>query len=418
MKRSEVVKYFLIIFINIFFIFNLRSQDSNVSLSEKIYPYIRYDSSQLENFGENKNLIVFFNKLDSLCVSRNSGLSVLHIGASHVQAGVWTLELRKLFETACPDIKSSIGFVFPFSVANTNHPYYYSSSTKGMWKTDKITDRNIRQEIGLSGITTCTTDDYAEIEIRFNERAEIEKHKFNKITIFHNVEDMCYNIKVGHSEFLDTVLLNYEAGATEFYFSTQIDSLKLIIEKIDSCNGEFCFYGAYLENTFPGITLSGIGINGASTKSYLKAKLFSKHLSIIKPDLVFLSIGVNDAADKDYSKEIYEANYDTIINQILNVNPDCAIIFTTNNDFYSYGGKQNKNQESIYEAMSGLSGRYGASIWNLFDVMGGYGSVDMWRKDNLAKSDRIHFTNDGYILVARLLFEAVMKDYENYLKNL
>ena len=130
---------------------------------------------------------------------------------------------------------------------------------------------------------------------------------------------------------------------------------------------------------------------------------------------MIFSIGVNDAAGKSFSKWMYVANYKKIANQILEVNPDCAFIFTTNNDFYHYRGGVNQHYGEVYEAMVELSKYYNASVWNMFKAMGGYKSINYWRNDKIANKDRIHFTREGYRIVAGLLFDAIIEDYEKHI---
>ena len=59
------------------------------------------------------------------------------------------------------------------------------------------------------------------------------------------------------------------------------------------------------------------------------------------------------------------------------------------------------------EIAAGCDGAY----WDLYDIMGGAGSMDAWVNANLARTDRIHFTPDGYTILGNLLFNALMDAY-------
>ncbi len=395
----------------------LSAQYSKVPYSKKTYTYIQYDSCYLEHPLENPNLNTFYNKLDKLYFTGTGQVKIMQIGGSHIQAGIWSFELRKHFESLNPNIEGYPGLVFPFSLAKTNHPYYYRSECEGDWEISKITDKVPIDSIGLSGITARTNDSLASIKIIFYPVADIAKRSFDKISVFHNIEDTSYLLSIMPIDAVDTSFINYETQATEFYLKNSLDTLEIRFIKQDTSDNPLFFYGAFLENSLPGIQYTGIGINGAATSSYLKAELFETHLKAIKPDLVVFSIGVNDAVGKSFSKRTYINNYKIIADKILEVNPDCAFIFTTNNDFYHYRGGVNQHYKDIYEAMISLSQFYNASVWNMFKIMGGYKSINYWRNDNLGKRDRIHFTKEGYIVVAGLLFDAIMQDYENYLEK-
>ncbi|MDD2633881.1 MAG: GDSL-type esterase/lipase family protein [Bacteroidales bacterium] len=395
----------------------LSAQYSKVPYSKKSYTYIQYDSCYLEHALENPNMNNFYNKLDKLYFSGTGQVKIMQIGGSHIQAGIWSFELRKHFESLISNIEGYPGLVFPFSLAKTNHPFYYRSECEGDWEISKVTDKVPIDSIGLSGITARTNDSLASIKIIFYPIADITKRSFDKVSVFHNIEDTSYHLSIMPLDAVDTSFVNYKTQATEFYLKNKLDTLEIRFVKQDTSNNPLVFYGAYLENSLPGIQYTGIGINGAATSSYLKAELFTPHLKVVKPDLVIFSIGVNDAAGKSFTKWTYINNYKKIASKILEVNPDCAFIFTTNNDFYHYRGGVNQHYKDVYQAMKYLSQVYDASVWNMFKVMGGYKSINYWRNDKLGKRDRIHFTKEGYTVVAGLLFDAIMHDYENYLEK-
>lgn len=417
-RKQNKAYIFLILIIITFLQLDVSAQDKILPYSVNTYRYINYDSCFLENFGNNIQMEMFYEKLDDLCMEGKGQISILHLGGSHIQAGFWSWELRKRFESLCPGMEGAPGMVFPFSIAATNHPYYYKSSFTGKWEIAKITDKEPVEKIGLAGITAFTEDSVAEIKISFNPAANIGKHQFNKISIFHNVEDTSYLLSVSPVEFLDSCTENLVVGVSEYYFSKDLDSVKIRVVKQDTSQSKFCFYGAYLQNSQPGIIYTGIGINGASTHSYLKAEYFEQHLNLINPDLAILSIGVNDASGPAFSEDNYVNNYRKIIAMIREVNPNCAIIFTTNNDFYYYRGGSNTNYNEVYSGMVKLAENYGCSVWNMFKVMGGLKSINLWKKDKLANNDRIHFTKEGYSVIAGLLFDAILRDYETHLRKL
>ena len=171
-----------------------------------------------------------------------------------------------------------------------------------------------------------------------------------------------------------------------------------------------------VEDSLPNVNFITIGTNGASTESYVKEKLLLKQMDAVNPDLAIIALGVNDASGKNFSKDRFVQNYRKIVDAILAVNPDCAIIFVSNNDFCGYRTGHNNNQPLVVEAMKELCKRYHASLWNLYAVMGGSKSIYTWQKHGLANTDRIHFTNDGYMLEGDLLFGAILREYEKHLK--
>ena len=62
-----------------------------------------------------------------------------------------------------------------------------------------------------------------------------------------------------------------------------------------------------------------------------------------------------------------------------------------------------------------LAKKHNGAVWDMFQVMGGLKSANIWMARGLLKRDRIHFTREGYNLIGDLLFNAIMEAYENYL---
>ena len=67
--------------------------------------------------------------------------------------------------------------------------------------------------------------------------------------------------------------------------------------------------------------------------------------------------------------------------------------------------------------MQKLALKYGGGVWDMYGLMGGLGSIKQWEKAGLAKRDKIHFTKAGYETVGDLLFEALIKSYNDYLEQ-
>jgi hypothetical protein len=56
----------------------------------------------------------------------------------------------------------------------------------------------------------------------------------------------------------------------------------------------------------------------------------------------------------------------------------------------------------------------GAAFWNMYDVMGGKGSMTKWVNSGLAGSDYVHFTPAGAKKMAHMLYETLQFYYKFY----
>jgi len=323
--------------------------------------------------------------------------------------------MRTNFQQFSPNLNGGRGFLFPYRLAHTNNPYYYKVTSKGEWKGFRNSVNKHKSIWGVSGITATTEDTLSSFKIIF--RGEnTPKYDFNSIKIFHNMDSNSFCIDLVNDT-PSTIEINYEIGYTEFKFDGYRDSLEFKIFKTEANQTHFSLYGISLDNDDPGIVYNSIGVNGASTKSYLRAKLFRKHLKAIQPDLVIFCIGINDAYDPDFCTTCYENNYDTLVSWIKSVNPTAQFLFVTNNDSYYKRRYPNKRALKAREIMIKLAKKYHAGMWDMFNVMGGLGAIKTWENNGMAKRDKIHLTKKGYVLMGDLMFSAIVKEYNKYLRT-
>ncbi|MBO6024960.1 MAG: hypothetical protein J6P83_08930 [Bacteroidales bacterium] len=389
--------------------------------------FAHLDRNRIIYPGDSLDMERFFEKLDSVLFLGQGNLSIMHIGGSHVQAGVFTQQFRNDLLGIAPDLIGGQYFVFPFAAGGTNNPSHFRVSSTGSWDycrnaVRKETDKRM----GLAGAAITTTDADASVSIVTRERrvtAISPRFEFNKVTLigFSETEDVVpvigykgKTLQGTHDESQDTYT---------FQLPALTDSICIFFEAMP---GEFTLTGVLLDNGMPGISLHGVGVNGASLPSYLRCDDFERDLKLIKPDLVIFGIGINDAAEKDFDVTYFKRNYDALIRIIKRVNPDCALLFVTNNDSYKYvkGRKKrrgyyevNPNGLIVEQAFMELGKQHNAAVWDQFDVMGGLYSMKDWENAGLAQRDKIHFTGDGYKLIGDLLYNALISRYLEHVKT-
>jgi len=368
----------------------------------------------------------FFSKLDSVVFLGEGNVSIMHIGGSHVQAGVFTQQFRDNLLSISPDLIGGQNFVFPFTAGGTNNPSHFMVSSTGEWTYCRnAVRRETDKRMGLAGAAVTTADPEASISIVTRERYPSDNQPdfdFNKVTV------------IGFSEIGDVVpKLSYDGdtlqGEYDEWLSTYVFQLPDFTDSVCICfnfkEGEFTLTGVLLENGMPGVSVHGVGVNGASVSSYLRCDDFERDLNLIKPDLIIFGIGINDAAEPDFDKEVFKQNYGELIGIMQNVNPDCALLFVTNNDSFKRKRVKKKrvyevntNGKVVQQAFMEMGEQYGAAVWDQFDVMGGLCSMQKWEKEGLAQKDKVHFTHDGYRLMGDLLYNALIEKYIQHIKSI
>jgi lysophospholipase L1-like esterase len=104
-----------------------------------------------------------------------------------------------------------------------------------------------------------------------------------------------------------------------------------------------------------------------------------------------------------------------LISSFLNANPDACVLFVTNNDTYYQKKYPNKNALKVQDSMYRLAAKYDGAVYDLFEIMGGLGSIKQWQHAQLAASDKIHLSKKGYELQADLMTIAFREAFGDYL---
>lgn len=380
------------------------------------YSFTHFDRNHLIYPGDSLSMEIFFDKLDTLFFTGKGHVNIMHIGGSHVQAGVFSQQVRDNLLNLFPGITAGRGLVFPFMKTNT--PSSYCISYTGEWEYARNA-LPFQTRMGLAGASTTTSDPEASFSIVTREKAPRD---ITPVFDFNLVKVIGYGDLVPVVHFnKDTITGTYneEEGAYTFILPDYTDSLYV---DFNHKAGTFTVTGVYLDNGMPGITYHGIGINGARVDSYLKCEDLKRDLRLVNPDLVIFGIGINDAAGDNFSKDRFVNDYSMLIDTILDVNPNCALLFVTNNDSYRLINKKKKkyevntNGKLAEQAFMELGRKYNGAVWDFFDIMGGLKSMQKWEEAGIAQKDKVHFTSAGYALIGDLLFNALMEKYSEHLK--
>lgn len=229
------------------------------------------------------------------------------------------------------------------------------------------------------------------------------------------------------AEKLNKPAVNYAEGeidATNYANEHCIEQTAVPDSVKKNARPRFTLTGILTETDAPGITYTGVGINGAKVHDYFEevCPQFEKELSFYKPDLVIFAIGINDANVEKFNDKQFKDDYDKLIARIKKVNPNVAIIFETNNDMYRKVKKkrfvQHPNGDVARKAFFALAEKHKAGVWDKFGIMGGLGSMAKWEKADLAKADKVHFKLSGYNLLGDLFYKAIINSYQEHIANL
>lgn len=386
-----------------FMCFHLKAQP-------KQYPFINDGQSKILFSKDSSAFLNFYNKIDDLREGKRNKVSVVHFGGSHIQAGFWTEVLMDGFQKT-GNFEGGGTYVFPFNIVKSNSPHFFKSFTTGTWiRKRNALAKEMCENLGLSGMAGITND--SANTFGFKLLKNNHHQSFNSLKVYHNFNPS-FELSIADTAHFKYVRKEYKAKSyTEFVFETAIDSVNFSLIRKDTIIKDFMLRGFSIENSKPGFYYAPIGVNGATTASYLRCQDFVNELTTIAPDLVIFSLGVNDTHDSNFSKQKFMQNYDSLISLVKTASPNCTFLFTTVTDNYINRKTANKRPIKAQEAMFELMEKHHVAVYDLYTVMGGYKSIYKWVKAGIANKDKVHFNGKGYTIVGNLMFDAINRSYK------
>jgi len=395
----------------------------NFSFSQQTYPY-EIDYYNFINYSENKIIFTsdssaferFFYKMDTIILNGEGKISIVHIGGSHIQADVYSGRTRERLQTFYPGMNGGRGSVFPYRIGKTNNPKSYSVHYSGTWATCKNVQYKKKCNLGLTGMAVSTNNINAKFKITLKSDSLVSYY-FNKIKLFYNNDSSSFIPKFNKEITIIKTEVNKKLGYTIYHLKGRYKKVELGFKKNNIYQNNFTLFGISLENNDPGIVYHSIGVNGASFPSFLRCNLLEKHIKALNPDMVIISLGTNDAYTTKFSPEFYKSNYEKLIKKIKSVLPNAAILNTVANDSYLFRRYPNKNTQLAADVIYKVAKKMNCGVYDFYKVMGGFNSSSVWYQKKLMVKDRIHFNRQGYLLKGDLFFNAIIKAYDNHIRN-
>jgi lysophospholipase L1-like esterase len=174
--------------------------------------------------------------------------------------------------------------------------------------------------------------------------------------------------------------------------------------------------GVIVDNfSFRGIT----GIELAKVKDALLIDLAKNN----NYDLIVFQYGVNLLfRPNDLNFNYYAKAFKPVITKFQKCFPDASMLIVSTADrAFRYNGEYHTaiGVDSLVKIQAKIAYETGASFYNQFQSMGGHDAIVDWakRSPSLANKDYIHPNHRGAEVLANYLFEAILKDYDKYLKK-
>lgn len=399
----------------------LRIDTTNTHRSS--YTFVDYSKNNFEFFSKDSpNFDTLFQKVKQLKKTKKGKLNFYHIGGSHLQADIYTHDVRTFIQQNWEGITGERGWVFPFDLAQTNNPGNYEFSSPNKWQGYRCVNHKPTKydfDYGLLGAGITCSDSAMTIHFK-HDRTKV-KPATKHLRIFHNIGEFPYWMHFGPDEILvEKTEHNPKLGMTDVYFCDPIDTFNVQFQPCQRNVPELEIYGFILMNDAPGISYTSIGINGAGLYTYLRNVRFEDQLKTYPPDFFAYSVGTNDG-NVPYDKfrpEVYKSNLRKMMEMALRANPNCALLLTVPNDSYYRRRYLNRNIDRERTVIIELAKEYKMAVWDMYGIMGGLGSSKTWKNNELMRSDLIHFTFEGYHFKGDLFVDAFLKYLQQFEKRI
>ena len=338
-------------------------------------------------------------------------LSVLHIGDSHIQAGILVQQVRTMMQNTFGN--AGRGLVAPLRLAGTNEPADYAIVSSDHWVSAKCTDREPSFTPGMTGMAVRHEGDDFSISISVFDNKERPDYSFNSVTAYHSpsapplVCDRGLSVDMGCPDTSRLWLSRIEL--TEL-----VDSVTLFPAAGESGVPEY--WGFSLENGNDGVLYHSIGVNGACYLHYSRIADPLSCTSDLEPELVIVSLGTNESATSRFSSDMLHRQMDQMLKPLRQAHPEAIFMLTTpvQNFRRTRGGSlPNDNTVRARDVIAAYARGNGMALWDMFAVCGGAKAAAEWSRAGLMARDRVHYTEEGYRLQGMLLFEALINSYYN-----
>jgi hypothetical protein len=370
-----------------------------------------------EDYSENKDgLDNFFGALDA---RSRKPVRVAFFGDSYIEGDIFSADLRSSLQNEYGG--RGVGFVTPVSqVASFRKTVKHSF---GGWDSRSILDSKDFSKIGISGHYFHPGKN-SWVKYSGVSRPHLDCVEQVSLLYCLSGKEEAVSYRINDEKEAKTALLPALSRVAKYDITA--DSIGTIRFDFPSNNPDLYVYGISLQDR-SGVIVDNFSLRGApgTTLKYLSEDILKQTDSVFAYDLIILQYGLNvmTANRTDYSS--YQKGMQETVEHLKKCFPKSSILLLSVGD-----RSMNKNGE--YVTMPGVPAMVsyqkavcaetGIVFWNLFEAMGGSGSmVEMVKtKPPRANKDYTHLNFEGGKYLGEILFKSILfekKRYDKLRKN-
>lgn len=407
------------------------------SLAEEIIA-TSYDSlvqsiHKIEFAGEGRrNLYRFFDKLHNHKLTR-----VMHYGDSQLEGDRITSFLRnKLqlkFGGSGPGLRPAVQpYDYVFSAVQQNSANFIRYPIYG--KVDSLVEHSRYGVMGaFSRFAPPASDSIpftdslfyeADLSISKSNVSFLLTREYEQMRLFYGnaKRPVQFELMVKDSViFVDTLKQDIDYGVVTYRLPDSTNSISMKFSGYDSPD----IYGIELAAD-TGVIVDNIALRGSSGTIFTKADFAhsAKMYNDLDPSLFILQFGGNvmPYIKDQIAIDQYARWFGSQIKRIQQICPDAAILVIGPSDMSTKEKDQFITYQflpAVVEALRNAAISNGCGFWDMYLAMGGYNSMPGWvnADPELARPDYVHFSPRGARLIANMFYNALIFEYNNFLKE-
>jgi hypothetical protein len=359
--------------------------------------------------------------LDSLRVHRRR-LHILYYGDSQIEGDRITSLLRDTLQARFGG--GGPGFLLPVMTVPFTASFIVQPSS-GWWRINNFNVRGGYTQgipLGMAGAFTLAGDTASGKHETVHCRLIIPTFASARSLAFNRLELWLYAPQ-------QTPVLTVRRGGEQV---AQVDSLpagRLVCERIPlsgrkrkmrldfSMKAPFAVEGIILEDSV-GVSVDNLPLRGRPFMMFSRCDLPTVRTMFdsLRVRMVVLQFGLNVAPGSMRDVKIYRRTMQRELRWLRKNFPEVFVLVVGVTDM---GGEEPALQERLHlirreQRQTALA--EGCAFWDAYRAMGGRNAMIRWaaQQPSLARPDQAHMSQEGAELFARMLFKALMEDYQSY----
>jgi hypothetical protein len=370
-----------------------------------------------DDYSENKNgLDKFFKALDS---KSKTPVRVAFFGDSYIEGDIFCADLRNNLQGKYGG--RGVGLA-PLSSQISSFRKTVKHSFGG-WSSQSIIDTKEHAKMGISGYCFHPGKD---AWVKYSGVKMPHLEYFKQACLLYRLPEGKASVAYRINESKESVTVELPPSSKTALYKITADSIGTIQFDFPSGNHSLSVFGISLQDK-SGVIVDNFSLRGSpgTTLKLLSGDMLQQTDSLLSYDLIILQYGLNvmSANRKNYSS--YQKGMQETVEHLKKCFPRSSILLLS-------VGDRSMHKDGGYVTMPGVSAMVscqqavcvetGIVFWNLFEAMGGSGSMVEMVKTTppRANKDYTHLNFEGGKYLGEILFKSIMfekKRYDKLRKN-